>query len=76
METDWMPPTEWGMWDENWQTWSGHGVHRTQEFRGIEAPEASRPDFTGVTIPRASPSNVGGKGTELGAGSRDEESDT
>jgi hypothetical protein len=28
-ETVWMPPTEWGMWSENWQTWSGHWVNRT-----------------------------------------------
>jgi hypothetical protein len=29
METGWMPLIEWGMWDENWQTQSGHGIHRT-----------------------------------------------
>jgi hypothetical protein len=40
------------------------------EVRAVEAPEASRPDFTGVTVPRASPSNVEGEGVELGTGGR------
>jgi hypothetical protein len=38
--------------------------------RGVEAPEASEPDFTGVTVPQGSPSSVGGGGAELGAGGR------
>jgi hypothetical protein len=40
-----------GMWGEHWQTHSGHGVPRTQGGRGVEAPEVSKPDFTGVTVP-------------------------
>jgi hypothetical protein len=38
--------------------------------RGVEAPEASKSDFTGVTVPQASPSNIGGRGVELGTGDR------
>jgi hypothetical protein len=41
-----------------------------RSIRGIEAPEASKPDFTGVTVPRASPSSGRGGGAELGAGGR------
>jgi hypothetical protein len=37
-----------------------------REARGVEAPKASGPDFTVVTVPQASPSNVGGRGAELG----------
>jgi hypothetical protein len=37
------------------------------EVRGIEALESSGPDFTDVTIPRASPSNVAGEGVEMSA---------
>jgi hypothetical protein len=29
-----MPPIEWGMWGEHWQTRSGYGVHRTQGGQG------------------------------------------
>jgi hypothetical protein len=70
METGYMPPVEWGMWSENWWTLSGHGVYRTQGGQELEVPGASRPDFTGVTVPLASPSSVGGRGAELGAGGR------
>jgi hypothetical protein len=38
--------------------------------RGVEAPEASRSDFIRVTVPQASPSNVGGGGVGLSAGGR------
>jgi hypothetical protein len=65
-----MPLIEWGMWSENWQTQSGHGVHRTREVKGVEAPGASRPNFTGVTVPWASPSDTKGKGVELSAGGK------
>jgi hypothetical protein len=34
VETRWMPLIEWEMWGENWWTWSGHGVHRTQGGQG------------------------------------------
>jgi hypothetical protein len=40
------------------------------EVKGVEVPGASRPDFTGVTVPQASPSNAGGGGAELGTGGR------
>jgi hypothetical protein len=40
------------------------------EIRGVEAPETSKPDFTSVTVPQASPSNIGGGGVERGAGGR------
>jgi hypothetical protein len=40
------------------------------EVRRVEAPEASQPDFTGVSIPQASPSSVRGRGAELGTGGR------
>jgi hypothetical protein len=33
-ESGWMPPIEWGMWGEHWQTRSGDGVHRTQGGQG------------------------------------------
>jgi hypothetical protein len=36
-----------------------------REIRGVEAPEASRPDFTGVTVPQPSTSDVKGQGVEL-----------
>jgi hypothetical protein len=29
-----VPPIEWGMWGENWRTWSGFGVHRTPGGQG------------------------------------------
>jgi hypothetical protein len=38
------------------------------EVKGVEVPWASGPDFTGVIVPRASPTNVGGGGVELGTG--------
>jgi hypothetical protein len=41
------------------------------KVREIEAPEAAEPDFTGVAISQTSPSDVEGKGMELGASSRD-----
>jgi hypothetical protein len=31
------------------------------DIRGVEAPDDSKPDFTGVTVPQASPSDVGGR---------------
>jgi hypothetical protein len=37
---------------------------------GWMAPEASRSDFTGVTIPQASSSDVKGEGAEQGASGR------
>jgi hypothetical protein len=58
------------MLGECWWTWSEYGVPRTQGVRGVKAPEASEPDFTGVTVPQASPSNVRGWGAELGTGGR------
>jgi hypothetical protein len=39
-----------------------------REVKGVEVPRASGPDFTGVIVPQASPSNVGGGGVELGTG--------
>jgi hypothetical protein len=48
----------------------GMGSIGQREIRGVGSPEASEPDFTGVTIPSASPSNVRGRGEELGAGGR------
>jgi hypothetical protein len=39
------------------------GYVRPREVMGVEVPEASGPDFTGVM----SPSDVKGEGTELGA---------
>jgi hypothetical protein len=47
-----------------------------REVRGVEAPGASRPDFTGLIVPQAFPSNVKGEGVELGAGGRGEQSGT
>jgi hypothetical protein len=41
-----------------------------REVRGVEVPEASGPDFTGVTVPQASPSDVKSKGAKLGASGR------
>jgi hypothetical protein len=70
VEPGWMALIEWGMWGENWRSWSGHGIHRLREVVGVEAPEASGPDCTGGTVPHASPSNVRGEGVELGAGDR------
>jgi hypothetical protein len=65
-----MPPIQLGMWSENWQTLSGHEVHRTLDVKGVGTPQKSRSDFTGVTVPWISPSSVGGRGAELGAGGR------
>jgi hypothetical protein len=66
-ETGWMPQTK-------WVRTSGRGVGMgsigLREVRGVEAHEASRSDFIVVTVPRASSSNVGGKGVELGASGR------
>jgi hypothetical protein len=42
-----------------------------REVREVEDPKASEPDFTGVTVPQASPSNARGRGVELGADGRD-----
>jgi hypothetical protein len=36
------------------------------EVKGVVALGASGPDFTGVTIPQALPSDVEGEGAELG----------
>jgi hypothetical protein len=41
-----------------------------REVTRVEVPEAFGPDFTGVTVSQASPSNIGGKGTELSVGGR------
>jgi hypothetical protein len=41
-----------------------------REVRGVKVPEASEPDFTGVIVPRASPSNVGYEVAQLGADGR------
>jgi hypothetical protein len=46
----------------------GMGSVGLKKNKVIEAPEASKPDFTGVTVPQTSPSNVGGRGVELGPG--------
>jgi hypothetical protein len=40
-----------GMWSKKRWTQSRYGVHRSKEVRRVEAPEASRPDFIGVTVP-------------------------
>jgi hypothetical protein len=48
------------------------GPIELREVRGIAAPEDFRPDFTGVTVPRASPYFAGGKGVELDASGRGE----
>jgi hypothetical protein len=40
------------------------------DAKGVEVSQISEPDFTGVTVPRATPSNVEGKGAELGASGR------
>jgi hypothetical protein len=55
---------------------SGYGSIGFSEVRGVEATEASGSDFTGVTVPRASPSNVRGEGMELGASGRGGKSGT
>jgi hypothetical protein len=44
------------------------GSIELRAVREVEAPEASKPDFTGVTVPPTSPSKVGGGVVELGAG--------
>jgi hypothetical protein len=67
---DWLNAIEWGMCSENWWTQNGYEVHRIEEVRGVEAPEASGPDFTGVTVRGASLSNIEGEGAELGASGR------
>jgi hypothetical protein len=41
-----------------------------REFRRVEAPEVSRPDFTGVTVSQPSLSSVRGWGMELGTAGR------
>jgi hypothetical protein len=48
----------------------GMGCTELRKVRGVEAPDASTPDFTGLIVPQASPSNVGGGGVELGNGGR------
>jgi hypothetical protein len=52
----------------------GLGVYlrfiRPGEFWGVKAPKASRRDITGMFILQASPSDVEGKGTELGVSGR------
>jgi hypothetical protein len=40
------------------------------EVRGVEAPGTSRPDFTGVIVPWASPSDAEGEDAELGVSGR------
>jgi hypothetical protein len=50
----------------------GMGHIGLREVRGIGAPEDFRPDFTGVTVPPASPYFSGGKGVELDASGRGE----
>jgi hypothetical protein len=50
----------------------GMGPIGLGEVRGVEAPEASGPDFTVVTVPQASLSNIKHEGAELGASGRDE----
>jgi hypothetical protein len=67
METGWMHPTEWRMWGENRRLRAEMRSTGLREVRGDEAPEASGPDFTDVTVPLVSPSNVKGEGVELGA---------
>jgi hypothetical protein len=48
----------------------GMGSIGLGEVKGVGVPGASGPEFTGVTVPQTSPSNVGGGGAELGAGFR------
>jgi hypothetical protein len=36
----------------------GMGSIELREVRGVEVPKASRPDFTGVFVPQAFPSDV------------------
>jgi hypothetical protein len=48
----------------------GMGSIGLREVKGVEAPVASGPDLTGVTVPRVSQCNVGGEGAELGASYR------
>jgi hypothetical protein len=47
-----------------------------REARGVKAPETSKPDFTDVTVPQASPSDVRSRGAELGTGGRGGQSGT
>jgi hypothetical protein len=42
-----------------------------KEIRRVEAPEASGPDLTGMTVPQVSPSDIKSEGAELAAGDRD-----
>jgi hypothetical protein len=46
----------------------GMGSIGLGKVKGVEAPGASGPYFTGVDFPWVSPFNVEGKGVELGAG--------
>jgi hypothetical protein len=48
----------------------GMGSIGLREVRGVEAPDASRPDFTGTTVPQDSPSGVKSEGAKLGASGR------
>jgi hypothetical protein len=50
----------------------GMGSIALKEVRGVETPEAYGPDFTSMTVPRASQSNVKGDDVELVAGARGE----
>jgi hypothetical protein len=58
------------MWGEHGSLGVGVGSIGLREVRRVKAPEVSKPDFTGVTVPQASPSNVRGRGMELGASGR------
>jgi hypothetical protein len=58
------------MWVRTGGLRMGMGFLGLGEVREVEVPEASRPDFIGVTIPRSSPSNVEDEGVELGASGR------
>jgi hypothetical protein len=48
----------------------GMGSIGLREIRGVEVPKVSKIDFTSVTVPLASSSNVGGRGVEQDAGGR------
>jgi hypothetical protein len=61
---------EWGMWLSTGGLRVGIESLGLREVRGVEASEASKPDFTDVTVPLVSPSSVRGRGAELGAGGR------
>jgi hypothetical protein len=50
----------------------GMGSIGLREVRGVEAPDASKPDFTVMTVPQVSPSDIGGGGVERGTGGRGE----